>query len=283
MRETPYGTAALGHIFWSGILTQRNRCCNARSRPCQSRASGAGGRGRVPCIARGIRRGADHCACRRHGARVAAGTGRHSAGIAVLAALVAALGPALGLVPIAYLQVLVGALLLLFGLSWLRKAVLRAAGIVPLRDELKAFAKQTEIMTAASRQAGPPPWWDAIAVAATFKGMLLEGLEVVFIVIAVGSAGNLLVAASLGAAIAGLLVLLAGLALHRPLARVPENSLKWAVGILLSAFGIFWLGEGLGLRWPGEDLAILALAAAMFATSLTIVAVARGRPAWVQP
>jgi uncharacterized membrane protein len=206
-----------------------------------------------------------------------------SAGIAVLAALVAALGPALGLVPIAYLQVLVGALLLLFGLSWLRKAVLRAAGIVPLRDELKAFAKETEIMTAASRQAGPPPWWDAIAVAATFKGMLLEGLEVVFIVIAVGSAGNLLVAASLGAAIAGLLVLLAGLALHRPLARVPENSLKWAVGILLSAFGIFWLGEGLGLRWPGEDLAILALAAAMFATSLTIVAVARGRPARVQP
>jgi uncharacterized membrane protein len=187
------------------------------------------------------------------------------AGIAVLAALVVALGPALGLVPIAYLQVVVGALLLLFGLSWLRKAVLRAAGVVPLRDELKAFAKETEILAgaAASRQSGQP-WWDTIAVAATFKGMLLEGLEVVFIVIAVGSAGNLLVPAGLGAAFAGLLVLLAGLALHRPLARVPENSLKWAVGILLSAFGLFWLGEGFGLPWPGEDLAIVGLAAALF-------------------
>ena len=136
------------------------------------------------------------------------------AGIAVLAALVAALGPALGLVPIAYLQVLVGTLLLLFGFSWLRKAVLRAAGIVPLRDELKAFVKESEIMATAARQSGPQ-WWDTIAV---------------------GSAGNLLLPASFGAAIAGLLVLLAGLALHRPLARVPENSLKWAVGILLSAW-----------------------------------------------
>jgi uncharacterized membrane protein len=204
------------------------------------------------------------------------------AGIAVLAVLVAALGPALGLVPIAYLQVSVGALLLLFGLSWLRKAVLRAAGLVPLRDELKAFAKETKIMAAASHQSRQP-WWDTIAVAATFKGMLLEGLEVVFIVIAVGSAGDLLVPASLGAAFAGLLVLLAGLALHRPLARVPENSLKWAVGILLSAFGLFWLGEGFGLRWPGEDLAIIGLAAALFAASLAMVALARSRPAQAQP
>jgi len=203
------------------------------------------------------------------------------AGIAVLAALVAALGPALGLVPIAYLQVLVGTLLLLFGFSWLRKAVLRAAGIVPLRDELKAFVKESEIMATAARQSGPQ-WWDTIAVAATFKGMLLEGLEVVFIVIAVGSAGNLLLPASFGAAIAGLLVLLAGLALHRPLARVPENSLKWAVGILLSAFGLFWLGEGLGLRWPGEDLSILGLAGALFAASLAMVALARRRLAQPQ-
>src|SRR5579864_8482396 len=173
------------------------------------------------------------------------------AGVAVLAALVVTLGPTLGLVPIAYLQVFVGALLLLFGMSWLRKAVLRAAGVLPLHDELKAFAEETQIMAATPRQGGRASW-DTVAVAATFKAMLLEGLEVVFIVIAVGSAGNLLLPASLGAAIAGLLVLLAGVALHRPLARVPENSLKWAVGILLSAFGLFWLGEGLGLRWPGE-------------------------------
>jgi uncharacterized membrane protein len=203
------------------------------------------------------------------------------AGIAVLAALVAALGRALGLVPIAYLQLLVGTLLLLFGLSWLRKAVLRAAGIVPLRDELKAFARESEVMATAARLSGQQ-WWDTIAVAATFKGMLLEGLEVVFIVIAVGSAGNLLVPASFGAATAGLLVLLAGFALHRPLARVPENSLKWAVGILLSAFGLFWLGEGLGLRWPGEDLSILGLAGALFAASLAMVALARSRLAQPQ-
>jgi len=101
-------------------------------------------------------------------------------------------------------------------------------------------------------------------------------------VIAVGSAGNLLLPASFGAAIAGLLVLLAGLALHRPLARVPENSLKWAVGILLSAFGLFWLGEGLGLRWPGEDLSILGLAGALFAASLAMVALARSRLAQPQ-
>jgi uncharacterized membrane protein len=199
------------------------------------------------------------------------------AGAAILAILVAVAGPALGLVPIAYLQVLVGALLLLFGLSWLRKAVRRAMGLQPLHDELKAFAEETEIM-ARLRRDGEPAWWDTIAIAATFKAMLLEGLEVVFIVIAVGSAGNLMLPASLGAAVAGLLVLLAGLALHRPLARVPENSLKWAVGILLSAFGIFWLGEGFGLPWPGEDLAILGLAGALFAASLAIVALGRSRP-----
>jgi Ca2+/H+ antiporter, TMEM165/GDT1 family len=206
-----------------------------------------------------------------------------AAGAVVLAILVAVAGPALGRVPIAYLQVLVGALLLLFGLSWLRKAVRRAVGLLPLHDELKAFAEETEVMAATPRRDGEPAWWDTIAVAATFKAMLLEGLEVVFIVIAVGSAGNLMLPASLGAAVAGLLVLLAGLALHRPLARVPENSLKWAVGILLSAFGIFWLGEGLGLPWPGEDLAILGLAGALFAGSLAIVAFARNRPVRAQP
>jgi uncharacterized membrane protein len=204
-----------------------------------------------------------------------------AAGVAVLALLVAVAGPALGLVPIAYLQVAVGVLLLLFGLRWLHKAVLRAAGIIPLHDELKVFVEETEIMTATLRQDrhGMPPWWDSIAIAATFKAMLLEGLEVVFIVIAVGSAGNMLIPASIGAAIAGFLVLLAGLALHRPLARVPENTLKWAVGILLSAFGVFWTGEGLGLPWPGEDLAIIAIAGALLIASLAIVAFARGRPA----
>jgi uncharacterized membrane protein len=116
-----------------------------------------------------------------------------------------------------------------------------------------------------------------VAVAATFKAMLLEGLEIVFIVIAVGAAGNMLIPASVGAAIAGVLVLLVGVALQRPLSRVPENTLKWAVGILLSAFGTFWMGEGLGAHWPGGDLSILAIASALLIGSLAFVALARRR------
>ncbi len=202
------------------------------------------------------------------------GTG---AGIAVLAALVAAAGPALGLIPLFAVQIVVGALLLVFGLRWLRKAVLRAAGIIPLHDEVKIYARETEIMRTAGRPHAPHPWWDTVAVATTFKAMLLEGLEVVFIVIAVGAAGNMLVPASAGAAIAGVLVLLVGIALQRPLARVPENSLKWAVGILLSSFGVFWMGEGLGVHWPGDDLSILAIAGALVIGSLAFVALTRQR------
>ena len=204
------------------------------------------------------------------------GTG---AGIAVLIIVVAAAGPALGLIPLFVLQIVVGALLLLFGLRWLRKAVLRAAGFIALHDEIKVYAQATEIMAAAERSPATHPWWDAVAVAATFKAMLLEGLEVVFIVLAVGAAGNMLVPASAGAAIAGVLVLLAGVALHRPLSRVPENMLKWAVGVLLTAFGVFWIGEGLGVHWPGEDLSILAIASALLIASLAFVALARRRPA----
>jgi uncharacterized membrane protein len=202
------------------------------------------------------------------------GTG---AGLMLLIAVVAAAGPALAAIPISWLQIVVGVLLLLFGLRWLRKAVLRAAGIIPLHDEDKAFARTSDAM----RRDGPVAirWWDSIAVAAAFKAVVLEGLEVVFIVIAVGAAGNLLVAASVGAAAAGILVFLAGLALHRPLARVPENTLKYAVGIVLSGFGLFWTGEGLGVEWPGGDFAILAIMATLTLGSLAVVAVKRRRPA----
>jgi Ca2+/H+ antiporter, TMEM165/GDT1 family len=188
-------------------------------------------------------------------------------GMAVLVLLIVLAGPALTAIPVSWLQVTVGLLLLLFGLRWLRKAVLRGAGIIPLHDEMKAFAKESETMAAAAPP-GTVRWWDTIAVAATFKAMLLEGLEVVFIVLAVGATGRMLVPASIGAAAAAILIMFAGLMLHRPLARVPENTLKWAVGILLSAFGAFWTGEGLGFRWPGEDLAILALAAVLLAGSV---------------
>jgi Ca2+/H+ antiporter, TMEM165/GDT1 family len=200
------------------------------------------------------------------------GTG---AGLALLTAIVAAAGPALGLIPLWAIQIVVGTLLLVFGLRWLRKAALRAAGIIPLHDEVKVYAEETELMRATPRARNP--WWDTVAVVASFKAMVLEGLEVVFIVIAVGTTGNMLVPASLGAAAAGVLVLLVGMMLQRPLARVPENTLKWAVGILLSAFGTFWMGEGLGVQWPGGDLSIFAIASALLIASLAFVTLARRR------
>src|SRR6516225_2472460 len=181
------------------------------------------------------------------------------AGLVLLALLVAALGPVLELVPLQLLQLTIGVLLLLFGMRWLRKAVLRSAGVIPLHDEEKAFAAETaELQEQARRKEMRLDW---LAGLASFKAVLLEGLEVVFIVIAVGSGRGLLVPASIGALTACLLVVAVGFALHRPLARVPENTLKFVVGVMLSAFGVFWTGEGLGVTWPGEDLAIVAFAA----------------------
>jgi uncharacterized membrane protein len=152
--------------------------------------------------------------------------------------------------------------LLLFGMRWLRKAILRAAGIIALHDETAAYASETEDL----RRIGPVgTGWDKVAFAASFKIAMLEGIEVVFIVIAIGAGGvGLLVPASLGALAALGLVILLGVAVHRPLATIPENTLKFVVGVLLSAFGTFWVGEGMGVRWPGEDGAILGLIAGFF-------------------
>lgn len=196
--------------------------------------------------------------------------GAAAAGL-LLAVLVAALGPALRLVPLARLQLLVGLLLLLFGTRWLRKAVLRAAGIIPLHDEAKAFAEEARALAGARRDRVI----DAVAFLTAFKGVLIEGLEVVFIVIAVGAAGDLLVPAGLGAGLALALVVALGLALHRPLARMPENTLKFAVGVMVSAYGTFWLGEGLGLGWPGDDLALIGLIAGWLALALVLVPAVR--------
>jgi len=181
------------------------------------------------------------------------------AALAVLLALVAALGPALGAIPLGWIQLIVGALLLLFGLRWLRKASLRAAGIIPLHDEAAAFAKETERLRGhGAAGAG----FDKIGFAAAFQITMLEGVEVVFIVIAIGAGGRgLLVPACLGAAAALAVVIVLGVVVHGPLARIPENTLKFVVGVLLSAFGAFWFGEGLGLAWPGDDWAVPALIA----------------------
>ena len=195
------------------------------------------------------------------------------AGVAVLAGLVGLLGPALSTIPVSLLQVVIGVLLLLFGLSWLRKAVMRAGGVMPLRDEQRAFASTTATLRMPT--ATPSRRWDRVALIASFKAVLLEGVEVVFIVLAAGAASQTILPASLGAVGATLVVTLASFALRRPLARVPENTLKFTVAVLLASFGTFWVVEGLGIPWPGGDLAILGLAAAFFAGSLVMVEVLR--------
>jgi len=193
----------------------------------------------------------------------------------VLLALVVALGPALTQIPQDLVQLGVGTLILLFGMRWLRKAILRSAGVIPLHDEEAAFAKETASLRGLG---GIGQGWDRVAVSTAFKITMIEGIEVVFIVIALGAAGSgLLLPASLGALAALLLVVALGLALHRPVAMIPENTLKFVVGVLLCAFGTFWVGEGMGLQWPGEDLSIPALNAGFLTLALLAVPMCRAR------
>jgi uncharacterized membrane protein len=188
-------------------------------------------------------------------------------GLLALVAIVLALGPALSQLPQHLLQLIVGLLLLLFGMRWLRKAVLRSAGVIALHDEDAVFHSQSAnlaVATASARYGINP-----VATATAFKAVLLEGIEVAFIVIAVSAGGpDLLLTASAGALAAALLVVAMAIAVHRPLARVPENTLKFAVGVVISAFGIYWTGEGMGIDWPGQDLALLVIAGGLLATAL---------------
>ncbi|MBP1179768.1 TMEM165/GDT1 family protein [Methylobacterium sp. PvR107] len=198
-----------------------------------------------------------------------------AAALATLLAVVLLFGPLLTRIPIRGVQLVVGGLLLLFGLRWLRKAVLRAAGVIPLHDEAAAYDREAGSLRSAGRAAGA---LDFVGFATAFKITLLEGLEVVFIVIAVGSGGvGLLVPASVGAVAALLLVAALGLILHRPLSTVPENALKFAVGVLLAAFGTFWVGEGIGLAWPGSDWSIIGLTLGFLAVASLAVPLCRRR------
>jgi Ca2+/H+ antiporter, TMEM165/GDT1 family len=195
------------------------------------------------------------------------------AGLISLVLIVVALGPLLDRVPLHFLQLAIGVLLLLFGMRWLRKAILRSAGVIPLHDEAALFATETaELREQARRHETRLDW---LAAVASFKAVLLEGLEVVFIVIALSAGRELLVPASAGALAACALVAGVGVIVHRPLARVPENTLKFAVGVMLTAFGIFWTGEGLGVAWPGADLAIVAFAVLFLAVGRAAVLVTR--------
>jgi uncharacterized membrane protein len=187
------------------------------------------------------------------------------AAAAVLAAVIAALGPALTALPIGALRLVVGALLLIFGLQWLRKAILRAGGVRAPRDERDAFEREREAAARAGRAAGGV---DPYALTIAFKGVLLEGLEVAFIVLTIGANQHDIPLAAAAAGVAVIAVAAAGAAAHAPLARVPENAIKLAVGVMLTSFGTFWGAEGAGANWPGGDAALLALVPLTLAAAL---------------
>ncbi len=199
------------------------------------------------------------------------------AALLALAVAVAALGPALTTIPIAVLRLLVGGLLLIFGLQWLRKAILRAAGVKDLHDEAAEFARASD----AARATGPEGGFDGYAFAVCFKATLLEGLEVAFIVITFGANQHDIALAAAAAVLAVLVVLAAGLAARAPLARVPENSMKFAVGVLITTFGTFWGAEGAGASWPGGEGALPVLALLVLGASLWMVRDLRRAPSQI--
>jgi uncharacterized membrane protein len=193
------------------------------------------------------------------------GTG---AALVLLAAVVAALGPALKLIPLHLIQLVVGGLLLVFGLQWLRKAMLRASGIKAKHDEDAIYKKEVEQASGVARTAGA---FDSYSFRIAFMGVLLEGLEVAFIVLTFGTTQGNIPLAAIAAAAAIVVVVAIGFAVHAPLARVPENLLKYAVGLLLTTFGTFWGAEGAGAKWPASDASILVLLAILGVASVGVV------------
>ncbi len=193
------------------------------------------------------------------------------AGIAVLAILVAIFGPSIQLIPIHWMQLGVGFIVLIFGGRWLIKAVKRSAGIIPLHDEAKIYDREVKFLSQQKSAAR----FDVVGFLTSFKAVLVEGLEVVFVVVTTGGLGRNLSAAVVGASMACVIVLMLGLIAHKPLTKIPENTFKYAVGVMLTAFGIFWIGEGFGISWPGDDLFILAFVIVILLVSLCISRVIR--------
>ncbi len=196
------------------------------------------------------------------------------AGVVVLAVIVAALGPAVTAIPLEGLRLVVGGLLLVFGLQWLRKAVLRASGLKALHDEEAIYRRERAAAeTATSVRRGMVADWYSFTL--SFKGVVLEGLEVAFIALTFGANQQNIPLAAIAALAAVLAVTVAGLAVRAPLARVPENTMKFVVGIMLTSFGIFWGAEGAGAQWPGADAALLVLVPVVALFALGLVAALR--------
>jgi uncharacterized membrane protein len=205
-----------------------------------------------------------------------------AAALVVLAVVTAIVGPAVSFLPLTALRLVVGALLAIFGLQWLRKAVLRATGFKALHDEASAYLKQAAAAESAARESrrGVGDWY---AFMLSFKGVLLEGLEVVFIVITFGDNARDIGAAAIGAVAAVIVVTLTGIAVRAPLTRVPENWMKFAVGVMLTSFGTFWGAEGAGAAWPGGDAALLVLVPVVALVAAAYIVWLRGRDAPLKP
>lgn len=221
---------------------------------------------------------------------LAVGTTRHwrsallgvAGGLVLLAVVVAALGPAVSALPLRGLRVFVGGLLLIFGLQWLCKAVLRASGYKALHDETQIYRKQVNAAQAAARtRRGPIEDWYAFTL--SFKGVVLEGLEVVFIVLTFGTNQHDVGLAAVAGGAAVLVIAAAGLAIRAPLARVPENTMKFVVGVMLTSFGMFWGAEGAGAHWPGNDASLLGLVPLVAVYALSLAALLRRRRLAAEP
>jgi uncharacterized membrane protein len=195
-----------------------------------------------------------------------------TAAVLALGVIVAALGPALTHIPLNSLRLVVGALLAIFGLTWLRKAVLRAGGAKALHDEDAIYREELERLSSVGQDRGAFDWYGFTVV---FKGVLLEGLEVAFIVLTFGATQGHIGVAALAALGALVVVLIVGFVVHAPLSRVPENTLKFAVGVMLTAFGTFWATEGVGAHWPGGDAFIPVLIGWILVCALGMVALVR--------
>jgi uncharacterized membrane protein len=203
-----------------------------------------------------------------------------AAGLLLLAVVVAALGPALTVLPLKALRLVVGGLLLTFGLQWLRKSILRASGFKDLRDEAAAYERGVVAAreATASRKSVVEDWY---AFTLSFKGVVLEGLEVAFIALTFGANQHDIPLAALAAVAAVLAVCAAGVAIKAPLARVPENTMKFVVGVMLTGFGLFWGAEGAGAHWPGSDAALpLVLAYVLLVALGAVWVLKRRRAAW---